>query len=49
MNKLVYFEHFDSIEIAISREKQIKSYSRSKKIALIDQLNKEWKDLSGKD
>ena len=49
VNKLVYYEQFDRIETAISREKQIKGYSRSKKIALIDQLNKEWKDLSVKD
>lgn len=28
---LVYFEHFDSIEIAISREKQIKGWVRNKK------------------
>jgi putative endonuclease len=38
--KLIYFEIFEDIDLAISREKQIKRYSRSKKVALIDQLNK---------
>jgi len=45
VNKLVYFEQFSLIDSAISREKQIKGYSRSKKKALIDQFNKEWIDL----
>jgi putative endonuclease len=34
VNKLVYFEIFDSIDIAIAREKQIKGYSRFKKCHL---------------
>ena len=33
------------IEDAIAREKQIKGYSRTKKNALIDQFNDEWKEL----
>ena len=45
VDKLVYFEKFDFIDLAISREKQIKGYSRAKKIALINILNKEWKEL----
>ena len=40
VNKLIYFEIFDDIDLAISREKQIKGYSRAKKVALIDQFNK---------
>jgi putative endonuclease len=44
--KLIYFEKFDSIDLAIAREKQIKGYSRSKKIALIDTSNKDWIDLN---
>lgn len=43
--KLVYYESFYSIEEAINREKQVKVYSRSKKIALIEKLNPDWKDL----
>lgn len=46
VNKLVYYEFFDSINEAISREKQIKAGSRQKKIELINKLNPEWKDLS---
>ncbi len=43
--KLVYYEVFNSIEEAISREKQIKAGSRAKKVALIGQMNSEWNDL----
>jgi putative endonuclease len=45
VDKLIYFERFDFIDLAIAREKQIKGYSRSKKIALIDQFNKDWREL----
>ena len=45
VDKLVYFERFDFIDLAIAREKQIKGYSRMKKVALIDQFNKEWREL----
>jgi putative endonuclease len=45
VDKLIYFELFDFIDLAIGREKQIKGYARAKKIALIDQFNKQWKDL----
>lgn len=43
--KLVYFEILRDVESAILREKQIKGGSRAKKIALINELNKGWKDL----
>ena len=46
INKLVYFEQYDSAYDAISREKQIKSGSREKKIALIEKDNPDWQDLS---
>jgi len=45
VNKLIYYEKFDFIDLAIAREKQIKGYSRSKKIFLIDKFNSGWKDL----
>ena len=48
VDKLIYFEKFDFIDLAIAREKQIKGYSRSKKLALIDQFNNGWKELSCK-
>jgi len=46
VNKLVYYECGDDINIAIAREKQIKTGSRKKKIELINSSNPEWKDLS---
>lgn len=45
LNKLVYYEIFDSIENAILREKQIKGGSRKKKLDLINEFNKNWNDL----
>jgi putative endonuclease len=45
VDKLVYFEEFDFIDLAIAREKQIKGYSRIKKNALIDKFNKGWINL----
>ncbi|MBI3503041.1 MAG: GIY-YIG nuclease family protein [Bacteroidetes bacterium] len=45
VDKLLYFEKFDFIDLAIAREKQIKGYSGAKKIALINKQNPEWKDL----
>ena len=44
-HKLVYFEVFDYILNAIEREKQIKGWLRSKKIALIESKNPKWEDL----
>ncbi len=46
INRLVYYEEYPLIEDAIKREKQIKGWLRSKKIALIETLNPKWKDLS---
>lgn len=45
INKLVYYEVFDDIYNAITREKQIKGGSRKKKIVLISSMNPSWKDL----
>lgn len=45
LNKLVYYECIDDMLSAIAREKQIKSGSRKKKNALIELMNREWKDL----
>ncbi len=45
LTKLVYYEVFEDIENAISREKQIKGSLRQKKIQLIESINKEWRDL----
>jgi putative endonuclease len=46
LDRLVYFERFQDVHSAIEREKQIKGWLRSKKIALIVGVNPEWRDLS---
>jgi putative endonuclease len=46
--RLVYFESFDNVLKAISREKQLKGWRRSKKIALIEEANPRWQDLAEK-
>ena len=43
---MVYYEEFQYVEEAIAREKQIKSWRRKKKRALIRSSNPKWKDLS---
>lgn len=45
VDRLVYFEEFNQSYSAISREKQLKGWRRSKKIALIAKLNPNWNDL----
>lgn len=45
LTKLVYYEQFDDITMAIAREKQLKAGSRQKKNDLINGFNKEWVDL----
>ena len=42
--RLVYFERFFYPDAAISREKEIKGWRRSKKIALIESMNPRWED-----
>jgi len=46
IDKLVYFEETNDVIAAISREKQIKGWTRKKKITLIESMNPDWKDLS---
>jgi len=46
IDRLVYFEHTNNIHDAIAREKQIKGWTRAKKIALIESMNPGWKDLA---
>ena len=43
---LVYYEIYDDMYSAISREKQIKGGSRKQKLKLINAFNPRWKDLS---
>jgi putative endonuclease len=42
---LVWYEVHETMIAAIAREKQIKAGSRAKKVALIEGLNPQWKDL----
>ena len=46
VTKLVYYEVSGDAYSAMAREKQIKAGSRRKKIALIESMNKGWRDLS---
>ncbi len=42
---LVWYELHEDMVAAISREKQIKGGSRRRKIALIEAMNPQWRDL----
>lgn len=46
VSRLVWFELYGTALSAIAREKEIKSWRRSKKIALIQRKNPTWRDLS---
>jgi len=45
VDKLVYYETFDDILLAIQREKQIKKWNRAWKVRRICEFNLEWEDL----
>ena len=46
INRLVYYEIFHHIGAAIAREKQIKSWTRAKRLTLIKTKNPTWQDLA---
>jgi len=46
ITRLVYFETFEDVRNAIEREKQIKAWTRAKRVALIETVNPKWDDLS---
>ena len=46
VTRLVYFEETQDVQAAIAREKELKRWTRAKKIALIESVNPEWRDLS---
>jgi len=46
LNELVYYASTNDVREAIGREKQIKGWKRSKKIALIEEMNPYWEDLA---
>ena len=45
VHKLVYYDYTIDVRSAISREKQIKGWTRAKKDALINGFNPNWQDL----
>ena len=46
ISRLVYFQATGDVRAAIAREKQIKGWTRAKKVALIEASNRTWEDLS---
>lgn len=46
--RLVHYELFGDIRMAIAREKQIKKWRHQKKVWLIERENPRWEDLSAK-
>ena len=46
INRLVYYETFKYVNNAIAREKQIKAWTRAKRLALIKTMNPAWQDLA---
>jgi len=46
VNRLVYYEETSDVWVALAREKQIKGWSRKKKVELIRKVNPSWRDLS---
>lgn len=47
VHRLVYFEHTQSIDAALTREKELKKWRRQWKVDLIEKKNPEWVDLYG--
>lgn len=45
VDKLIYFEMFDYVDLAIKREKEIKGFARKKKDAIINAMNPKWIEL----
>jgi putative endonuclease len=46
ITRLVYFESFEDVRNAIEREKEIKAWTRAKRLALVESTNPKWNDLS---
>ena len=46
MSKLVYFETTTDVYAAISREKQLKNWSRKKKNQLVEKINPDWNEIA---
>jgi putative endonuclease len=46
-DRVVFVETFETLPEAVARERQLKRWSRGKKIALIKKMNPAWRDLAG--
>lgn len=46
LTRLVYYKETDDVSAAIAREKQLKSWRRARKVALIESMNPRWRDLA---
>ena len=45
VHQLVYAEEYPDVNDAIAREKELKGWTRAKKVALIERMNSRWRDL----
>ncbi|MFA6485804.1 MAG: GIY-YIG nuclease family protein [Candidatus Magasanikbacteria bacterium] len=45
IHNLVYYESYNEVENAITREKQLKKWDRKWKIRIIEEMNPHWRDL----
>ena len=46
VTRLVYFEEAAHPQVAIAREKELKGWRRSRKLALVSEANPTWRDLA---
>lgn len=46
IRRLIYYQSCTDVKSAIAREKEIKGWRRAKKVALIESVNLDWRDLS---
>lgn len=46
IHRLVHFERYQYVNNAIAREKELKDWNRSRKIALVESENPTWEDLA---
>ena len=46
VHRLVYFERFQYVLNAITRETELKHWTRAQKVALIESVNPTWEDLA---
>jgi putative endonuclease len=47
-DRLVWFVRFDDVDVAMRHERRMKSWPRARKVALIQETNPNWLDLSGR-